>query len=105
MDSGVFEGSEISMYYDPMICKLITFADAGENSRAKAIELMNRALDHYLIRGLSDNVSLHRNHCSLCATDFVCFVVRPHTSSTYLYLSRSASCESCTSTRASPPES
>ena len=60
-DSGVFEGSEISMHYDPMISKLITFADAGDadhslKSRQQAIDLMNSALDHYVIRGLNDNV-------------------------------------------------
>ena len=61
-DSGVFEGSEISMHYDPMISKLITFANSGpgkeRESRQKAIDLMCHSLDHYVIRGLNDNVRL-----------------------------------------------
>jgi propionyl-CoA carboxylase alpha chain len=62
VDSGVFEGSEISMFYDPMISKLITFAKGKtpQESRNQAIELMNRALDQYLIRGLSDNICFLR---------------------------------------------
>ena len=51
IDSGVVEGSEISMYYDPMISKLCTF---GEN-RKKAISEMLNALDRYLIKGVETN--------------------------------------------------
>lgn len=47
MDSGIFEGSEISMYYDPMISKLVTY---GQN-REQALKRMEKALDHYVIRG------------------------------------------------------
>ena len=47
VDSGIFEGSEISMYYDPMISKLITY---GAN-RDEALKRMEKALDHYVIRG------------------------------------------------------
>ncbi|KAJ2723558.1 hypothetical protein H4S00_002467, partial [Coemansia sp. D1744] len=46
-DSGINEGSEISMYYDPMICKLSTHGP----TRADAIATMNHALDQYLIKG------------------------------------------------------
>ena len=53
VDTGIVEGSEVSMYYDPMIAKLCTW---GEN-RPQAIERMNDALDAYLIRGVSHNVS------------------------------------------------
>eukprot|EP00750_Incisomonas_marina_P029119 INCI705.2.p2 GENE.INCI705.2~~INCI705.2.p2 ORF type:complete len:741 (-),score=155.57 INCI705.2:2970-5192(-) len=63
-DSGVFEGSEISMHYDPMISKLITFANSGpgkeRESRQKAIDLMCHSLDHYVIRGLNDNICFLR---------------------------------------------
>ena len=52
VDSGVAEGDEISMYYDPMICKLITH---GED-RAQAIDRMQDALDQYLIRGVDTNI-------------------------------------------------
>lgn len=56
-DSGVREGGEISMYYDPLICKLITHAP----SRHEAIESMKRALDRYVIRGLRHNVNFLRD--------------------------------------------
>ncbi len=53
VDTGIEEGSEVSMFYDPMIAKLITY---GEN-RDQAIEHMADALDAYHIRGVSHNIS------------------------------------------------
>jgi propionyl-CoA carboxylase alpha chain len=53
VDTGVFEGGEVSMYYDPMIAKLITF---GAN-REEAVAHMRSALDRFLIRGVSCNLS------------------------------------------------
>ena len=52
VDTGVYEGAEISMFYDPMIAKLITHAD----TRDEAIEAMRNALDAYYIRGISHNI-------------------------------------------------
>ncbi len=52
VDTGVFEGGEISMYYDSMIAKLITHGA----SRQEAIERMRSALDAFVIRGISSNV-------------------------------------------------
>ena len=52
VDTGVYEGSEISMFYDPMIAKLCT---VGED-RAEAISRMSDALDRLRIRGLGHNV-------------------------------------------------
>jgi propionyl-CoA carboxylase alpha chain len=46
-DSGIVEGSEISIYYDPMICKLCTHG----KTRDEAIRVMERALDAYVIKG------------------------------------------------------
>lgn len=51
-DTGVVEGSEISMYYDPMIAKLITHAP----DRAGAIEAMSSALDAFYVDGIQHNV-------------------------------------------------
>jgi propionyl-CoA carboxylase alpha chain len=51
VDSGVSEGSEISVYYDPLIAKLITW---GED-RAAAIEGMARALDAFVVDGVIHN--------------------------------------------------
>lgn len=51
-DTGVFEGAEISMFYDPMIAKLATWGE----TRAAAIAEMDRALDAFYIRGIAHNV-------------------------------------------------
>ncbi len=53
VDTGVFEGGEVSMFYDPMIAKLITH---GAN-REEAIAHMRLALDRFIIRGVSNNLS------------------------------------------------
>ena len=53
VDTGIREGSEVSMFYDPMIAKLITH---GEN-RDEAIENMMNAIDQYVIDGLSHNLN------------------------------------------------
>lgn len=51
-DTGVFEGGEISMYYDPMIAKLCTWAP----TRAEAIEEMRLALDTFEVEGIGHNL-------------------------------------------------
>jgi propionyl-CoA carboxylase alpha chain len=51
-DTGVFEGGEISMYYDPMIAKLVTHAP----TREAAIEAQSAALDAFYIDGIQHNV-------------------------------------------------
>ncbi|MEA2812657.1 MAG: propionyl-CoA carboxylase alpha chain, partial [Rhodospirillaceae bacterium] len=52
VDTGVYEGGEISMFYDPMIAKLCTYG----KTRIDAIERMRRALDEFYVRGVSHNV-------------------------------------------------
>ena len=51
VDSGVAEGGEISMYYDPMIAKLVTHAP----TRDEAMDRLHLALDHYEIDGITSN--------------------------------------------------
>ncbi len=51
-DTGVYEGGEISMYYDPMIAKLCTWAP----TRAQAIEAMRVALDSFEVEGIGHNL-------------------------------------------------
>ncbi len=51
-DTGVFEGGEISMYYDPMIAKLCTWAP----ERDQAVEVMRVALDSFEIEGIGHNL-------------------------------------------------
>ncbi|KAM8977477.1 propionyl-CoA carboxylase alpha chain [Pelodytes ibericus] len=56
VDSGIQEGSDISIYYDPMISKLVTH---GSN-RTEALKRMEDALDNYVIRGVTHNIPLLR---------------------------------------------
>jgi propionyl-CoA carboxylase alpha chain len=51
-DTGVFEGGEISIWYDPMIAKLCTHAP----TRAAAISAMSTALDEFVIEGIQHNI-------------------------------------------------
>jgi propionyl-CoA carboxylase alpha chain len=51
-DAGVREGDEISVYYDPMIAKLCTYAP----TRIGAIDAMGQALDSFLIEGVGHNI-------------------------------------------------
>ncbi|MDX1916372.1 MAG: acetyl-CoA carboxylase biotin carboxylase subunit, partial [Rickettsiaceae bacterium] len=53
IDSGVGPGSEVAMFYDPMIAKLCTYGQ----TREEAIETMSSALGSYIIRGISHNIS------------------------------------------------
>lgn len=53
VDAGVYEGGEVSMFYDPMIAKLITYG----NTREEATNHMVEALDAYYIRGVNHNIS------------------------------------------------
>ena len=60
-DTGVFEGGEISMYYDPMIAKLCTWAPDGvpgekTAARVKAIDAMAAALDDFEVEGIGHNL-------------------------------------------------
>ena len=52
-DTGVFEGGEISIYYDPMIAKLCTHA----TTREQATDLMADALDQFHIDGIRHNIA------------------------------------------------
>jgi propionyl-CoA carboxylase alpha chain len=51
-DTGVFEGAEISMFYDPMVAKLVTHAA----TREAAIDLQADALDAFVIDGVEHNI-------------------------------------------------
>src|SRR5581483_1596900 len=51
-DTGVYEGGEISLYYDPMIAKLITHAP----TRAKAVAAQSDALDAFVVDGIRHNI-------------------------------------------------
>ncbi|MGB3418178.1 MAG: acetyl/propionyl/methylcrotonyl-CoA carboxylase subunit alpha [Mesorhizobium sp.] len=51
-DTGVTEGSEISMFYDPMLAKLCTWAP----TRLAAIDAMSQALDEFVVDGIEHNI-------------------------------------------------
>jgi propionyl-CoA carboxylase alpha chain len=53
VDTGVYEGGEISMFYDPMIAKLVTYGA----TRDQASDRMLEAIDEYYVRGLNHNMS------------------------------------------------
>ena len=68
-DSGVVAGSVISVYYDPMISKLCTWAA----DRPAAIDRMRRALDEYHVGGIRTNLAFHRRvmrHPAFLAGDY-----------------------------------
>ena len=52
VDDGVADGGEVSMFYDPMIAKLVTWAP----TRKLAIDAQINSLDQFVIDGISDNV-------------------------------------------------
>ncbi len=53
VDTGVYEGGEVSMHYDPMIAKLVTYGP----TRDTAIAYMREALNEFCIRGVAHNIS------------------------------------------------
>ncbi|MEM9194654.1 MAG: acetyl-CoA carboxylase biotin carboxylase subunit [Myxococcota bacterium] len=54
-DSGVYQGSEISMHYDPLLSKLCVWA----RTREQAIDRMRRALAEYVVAGIETNIGFH----------------------------------------------
>lgn len=53
IDTGIYEGGEVSMFYDPMVAKVCTYGD----TREAAIESMKSALSAFIIEGISHNAS------------------------------------------------
>jgi propionyl-CoA carboxylase alpha chain len=69
VDTGVYEGGEIPMNYDSMICKLIAYG----SDRADAIAKMREALNAFVIRGISSNIPFQAAllaHPKFAAGDF-----------------------------------
>ncbi len=57
VDTGVYEGSEVSIYYDPMIAKLIVHG----TTRPEAYDRLQYALSEYLISGVTSNLPFLQN--------------------------------------------
>ncbi|MBS0512002.1 MAG: acetyl-CoA carboxylase biotin carboxylase subunit [Proteobacteria bacterium] len=69
VDTGVYEGGEISMFYDSMIAKLIVHG----HDRQNAIERMRDALNAFVIRGISSNIPFQAallQHPRFCSGHF-----------------------------------
>jgi acetyl-CoA carboxylase biotin carboxylase subunit len=56
IDSGITEGAEITLYYDPLMAKLIAYG----KDRLQAIARMRRALDEFVIVGVANNIEFHK---------------------------------------------
>lgn len=57
VDTGIYEGGEVSMFYDPMVAKISTHAD----TRDASIDLMCSALNETIIRGIAHNIGFLDN--------------------------------------------
>ena len=69
VDGAIFQGYNVTPYYDSMICKLICH---GRN-RTEAIQRMKRSLDEFVIEGITTTISLHKkllNHGKFINSDF-----------------------------------
>ncbi len=55
LDSGIYQGFEVPIYYDPILSKLVAWGE----TREQALERLQRALEEYLIFGLQTNIPLH----------------------------------------------
>ena len=69
VDGSIFQGCKITPYYDSLICKLICH---GRN-RTEAIQRMLRALDEFVIEGITTTINLHKkilNHEKFISSDF-----------------------------------
>ncbi len=56
VDSGVYEGWEVTPYYDPILSKLIVLGEDRETARRR----MLRALDEYVVHGVATSIELHK---------------------------------------------
>jgi len=69
VDGAIFQGCKITPYYDSLICKLICH---GRN-RTEAIQRMLRALDEFVIEGITTTINLHKkilSHEKFISSDF-----------------------------------
>jgi propionyl-CoA carboxylase alpha chain len=77
VDTGVYEGGEIPMYYDSMIAKLIVHG----KDRSEAIAMMREALNGFVIRGISSNIPFQAallSHPKFVSGDFTTNFIAEH---------------------------
>jgi acetyl-CoA carboxylase biotin carboxylase subunit len=56
VDSGVYQGATVTVHYDPMVAKLITFGI----DRDEAIDRMERALSEFVVKGIKTSIPFHQ---------------------------------------------
>ena len=69
VDGAIFQGCKITPYYDSLICKLI----CNGRNRTEAIQRMLRALDEFVIEGITTTINLHKKilrHEKFISSDF-----------------------------------
>ena len=69
VDGAIYQGYNVTPYYDSMVCKLICH---GRN-REEAIQRMNRSLDEFVIEGITTTIDLHKkliNHSKFLNSNF-----------------------------------
>jgi acetyl-CoA carboxylase, biotin carboxylase subunit len=60
VDSGVYQGARVTVYYDPMVAKLIVWG----RDRAEAIERLRRALREFVVKGIKTSIPFHQRLAS-----------------------------------------
>ncbi len=55
-DSGVYRGATVTVYYDPMVAKLVTWGA----DREEAIQRMRRALSEFVVKGIKTSIPFHQ---------------------------------------------
>ena len=87
LDDSFEQGMEIPIYYDPMIAKLITYAD----SRTEAIQLMKSAIDQYIIEGAATTLPFGKfvcDHEAFISGDFNTHFVKKYYSADQIIASK-----------------
>ncbi len=56
VDSGVYQGARVTVYYDPMVAKLVVHG----RDRGEAIERLERALSEYVVKGIKTSIPFHQ---------------------------------------------
>ncbi len=56
VDSGVYQGARVTVHYDPMVAKLVTWG----HDRSEAIDRMKRALSEFVVKGIKTSIPFHQ---------------------------------------------
>ena len=56
VDSGVYQGARVTVFYDPMVAKLVVWG----RDRAEAIERLRRALSEFVVKGIKTSIPFHQ---------------------------------------------